>query len=117
MLQQLKDFASVLDYRDLQYSAVSGLYVLPDPCDSHLWHGVVSARVGAYKGGSFRFHLRLAANHPADGAYPELHFLDDIFHPLVDSKVCAIWIRSEVLSCIISKPCRVPYTDREAATA
>ncbi len=88
-VQELKQIAGILDYRDLQYSGVSGLYVLPDPCDARLWHGVVHIRAGAYKGGCFRFHLRMAPDHPAEGAYPTVQFVDPVFHPLVSSEVRA----------------------------
>lgn len=78
-----------MDYRELQYSAASGVYVLPDPKDARLWHGAVSVRHGAYKGGLFRFRLTLPAEHPAEGAYPDIRFEDPVFHPLVHPTVRA----------------------------
>lgn len=86
-MQELKLQASAFDYADYVHERVSGVYILPDPCDISLWHGSVTIRFGAYKGACFRFHLRLAAEHPAAGAFPTLTFIDSVFHPLVEIEV------------------------------
>ncbi|PWN50941.1 UBC-like protein, partial [Violaceomyces palustris] len=60
----------------------SGIYVLPDKHDTHLWHCVTFIRKGPYTGGIFRFDIVFPVNFPA--ATPQVYFPPTLLHPLVD---------------------------------
>lgn len=83
--QELREFAALIEYKDLRNSAVSGVYVLPDLRDRLLWHGVVCLSAGLYAGGAFRFQARLSPDQPCEGAYPTIAFCSPVLHPLVDA--------------------------------
>merc|ERR1711865_337589 len=52
-------------------------------CTSILtWHGTLFIRSGLYRGGIFKFQLELPEEYP--DMPPTLHFLTDVFHPMVE---------------------------------
>jgi len=66
----LQQFSVLLEYERLQDLVPSGIYVMPS------FESVLS------RGGAFKFRLQLPADYP--DSPPELRFLSDVFHPMVD---------------------------------
>lgn len=78
----LQQFSVLLEYERLQEMVPPGMYIMPALDSLLTWHGVLFARQGLYRGGIFKFQLQLPEDYPESP--PELRFLSDMFHPMVD---------------------------------
>lgn len=82
--QLLQQFSVLLEYEKLQDFAPPGMYVMPSLDSALTWHGTIFVRQGFYRGGVFKFRLTLPEDYPE--LPPELFFVSDVFHPMVEPK-------------------------------
>eukprot|EP00930_Biecheleria_cincta_P037781 TRINITY_DN25963_c0_g1_i1.p1 TRINITY_DN25963_c0_g1~~TRINITY_DN25963_c0_g1_i1.p1 ORF type:complete len:273 (-),score=68.64 TRINITY_DN25963_c0_g1_i1:61-846(-) len=80
----IQQYGVLLEYETMQDLMPRGMYVLPSFDSIFTWQGVVFVQQGLYKGGVFKFQLQLPEDYPARG--PELRFVSEVFHPMVDAK-------------------------------
>lgn len=80
----IQRYGVLLEYEYMQELMPRGMYVLPSFDCIFTWQGVVFVQQGLYKGGVFKFQLKLPDDYPARG--PELRFISEVFHPMVDVK-------------------------------
>ncbi|KAF9306733.1 hypothetical protein BGZ74_003910 [Mortierella antarctica] len=60
----------------------SGLYVMPAVDNINLWFGTLFVHKGYYRNAVFKFQLVIPPEYPE--RRPTVHFLSDLFHPLID---------------------------------
>lgn len=95
------------DIKDLQDGkAPAGLYTCPGPKSSDVnnkdltsWYGVMFIHSGFYKEAIWKFHIEIPENYPPSAitlddlsvqvcnietATPKIHFINKMFHPLID---------------------------------
>lgn len=77
----LQFFGALLEYEQLDDLVPPGMYLLPSDCPL-MWQGVLFARQGLYRGGIFKFEVRLPPDYPDKP--PTIHFVTDIYHPMVE---------------------------------
>lgn len=81
----LRDIRIHTEYSALAAARIGGLYILPDPDDILLLHGVVFPRQSSYAGGVFKFTITLPQTYPS--GTPSVTFLTRVFSPLVNPEV------------------------------
>lgn len=57
--QHIKDFKLAIEFKYLMKNAPAGVYLLPEVDDIRSLHGVIFLRRGLYRGGIFRFTVKL----------------------------------------------------------
>merc|ERR1719189_2048388 len=60
----LQQFSVLLEYERLQDLMPPGMYVMPSLDSVLTWHGTIFVRQGLYRGGVFKFHLKLPDDYP-----------------------------------------------------
>jgi ubiquitin-protein ligase len=60
-----------------------GIYVMPSSDNIDVWYGTVFVHKGYYADAVFKFRITVPEFYPV--AAPIVHFLSDIYHPLVDT--------------------------------
>ncbi|KAI8975496.1 ubiquitin-conjugating enzyme/RWD-like protein [Mycotypha africana] len=60
-----------------------GIYVLPSEENFYEWYGIIFVHKGYYRSGAFKFIIDIPHEYPNKG--PSIRFLNDMFHPLVDT--------------------------------
>ena len=81
----IKDYELMLEYKQLKTSAPSGVYVVPSFSHLRLWAGFIIVHQGWYKGGVFKFRVKIPQSYP-DGGPPIVQFLSKVYHPFVHQK-------------------------------
>ncbi|KAG0269327.1 hypothetical protein DFQ27_004011, partial [Actinomortierella ambigua] len=61
-----------------------GLYVMPAADNMNLWFGTIFIHKGYYRDAVFKFKMTIPPEYPEKR--PTVHFLSEIFHPLIDQK-------------------------------
>lgn len=83
--QRIRDLKLVIEYKDCAQYAPSGIYIVPSADDIRSFHGVIFLRRGLYRGGVYRFQIKLPLDYNSRGSYPHITFLTHLFNPFVDS--------------------------------
>jgi len=78
----LQQFSVLLEYEWLQDLLPMGVYLLIGLDSLHVWYGTIFVRSGYYRGGIFKFMIKLSEDYPE--IPPEIIFTSDMFHPLVN---------------------------------
>lgn len=82
--QCLRDYRLGVEYTYLKENAPAGVLLLPDASSIRIFHGTIFIRTGMYKGGIFRFDVKVPEAYNSEGTFPEVKFTPPIFNPLVD---------------------------------
>ncbi|CAG7845970.1 SubName: Full=Uncharacterized protein {ECO:0000313/EMBL:CCA71092.1} [Serendipita indica DSM 11827] len=61
-----------------------GIYVKPSSSNLLVWDGVFFVHKGYYSGAVLKFRLSFPSNYPERA--PQIHFITDVFHPLVSQR-------------------------------
>ncbi|PVG02692.1 UBC-like protein [Serendipita vermifera] len=61
-----------------------GIYVQPSSSSLLVWDGVFFVHKGYYSGAILKFRLSFPSNYPEKA--PQVHFVTDVFHPLVSQR-------------------------------
>ncbi|KAA0171924.1 hypothetical protein FNF27_06195 [Cafeteria roenbergensis] len=76
--------AVLAQYKEIQHSMPSGMFVIPDETRFRVWHGVLFVPPGVtFAHHVITFTLTIADNFPAEGAAPTIVFQQWPPHPLV----------------------------------
>ncbi|GAQ79211.1 ubiquitin-conjugating enzyme [Klebsormidium nitens] len=82
--QHGREAVLLIEYRNLKYHAPPGVYVMPSFESLQAWEGAVFVRQGLYKGGIFKFTIRIPDGYPKE--WPSVRFTTPLLHPQVDSQ-------------------------------
>ncbi|KAF8484720.1 UBC-like protein [Russula ochroleuca] len=82
-LNTLSRVAISLEYASLRYQSHCplGMYVIPFADDPFIWDAVLFIHQGYYTDSILRFRLTFPHNYPERP--PTVHFITDVFHPLI----------------------------------
>lgn len=83
-LEKVREHQLYIEYKVLRLYMPSGIYMLPMPKDIRTWKGGIYINKGLYRGGMFRFEIRIPVDYP--NSAPEFCFTNYVFHPLVDNE-------------------------------
>ncbi len=87
--------AVLAQYKEIQHSMPSGMFVIPDETRFRVWHGVLFVPPGVtFAHHVITFTLTIADNFPAEGAAPTIVFQQWPPHPLVQPGVSGIGIHA-----------------------
>lgn len=72
----------ITEYDSLKQYSPSGIYTIPSPSNSYIWHSIIFVRQGYYKNGVFPFDIEIPKDYPS--SRPSIFFKTFVFHPLID---------------------------------
>jgi len=74
------------EYASIVKNPIEGVYSVVSAFSPLVWFGIIIVRTGVFCGGIFRFTINIPESFPDSDIVPEVHFEDNIFHPLICSK-------------------------------
>ena len=93
---RLRHLNLLSEYREVANNAPLDTYILPDPNDMYLFHGIIQPGQGVWKGIVFKFLIQLPTNSSSStmaGApvehteWPHVRFVNQPSHPLIAKRV------------------------------
>ncbi|KAJ3079620.1 hypothetical protein HK102_003659 [Quaeritorhiza haematococci] len=93
--QYFRRYELLIEFKNLRNPnhCPTGLYVMPLPDNIYEWYGVIFIHRGYYKEGVFKFFIEIPQDYPETG--PEVRFLTDMFHPLIDTQTGAFSLKQQ----------------------
>ncbi|XP_014252475.1 protein AKTIP homolog isoform X2 [Cimex lectularius] len=88
----MREYPVITEFNIMCKNLLPGVYVIPSANSGFVWFGVVFVRNGIYKGGIFKFNVRIPENYP-DTFSPTVDFDTRVFHPSVDEETQELNIR------------------------
>lgn len=93
--RRMGEMSVLIEFKKLQQDPVGGVYALPSLSNVRVWHGMIVARHGAYRGGQFRFIIRFPDSYPKSCVHPVVTFATPVFHCLVDAQTAVLDLTPE----------------------